>query len=204
MKLPLSAAYCSPYSVLWDKATLSLPMLLSKCIAFAVVIAIFLPCWSSSPTSPTSSHSIYFWVICEEYSCVQRHLPHVTSKSWWMEPDIRAPVNMPKGTSCRRSTSAASAPCSAAAAGSKWFLEQALIGGRECVRPYSRGTTCLSFLLHEWGWPGLIHHRGMLGREALSSFPLHFICSCVYCDPKCAGEQRSCIPGQQVVGGEEM
>lgn len=74
-----------------------------------------------------SSHSIYCWVVCEENACLQRHLPLVTSKSWWMEPDTKAPVIVPKGASCRRSTSAASPPCSGAAAGSKCFLEQALI-----------------------------------------------------------------------------
>lgn len=60
-----------------------------------------------------------FVIVCEEYACLQRHLPLVISTSWWMEPDIRAPVNMPKGTSCRRSTTAASPPGSGAAAGSK-------------------------------------------------------------------------------------
>lgn len=121
MKLPLSAAHGSHCSLLRQSpATPSLPMLLGKCAAFAVVIAIFLPCWSSSPTSPeNSSHSIYFWIVCEEYAYLQRHLPLVISTSWWMEPDIRAPVNMPKGTSRRRSTTAASPPGSGAAAGSK-------------------------------------------------------------------------------------
>lgn len=38
--------------------------------------------------SRVASHSICFWVVCEEYACLQRHLHLVTSKSWWMEPEL--------------------------------------------------------------------------------------------------------------------
>lgn len=40
--------------------------------------------------------------------------------------------------------------------------------------------------------------------EGPSSFPLHFVCPCICCDPRSIEKQRSCIRGQQVAGGEEM
>lgn len=41
-------------------------------------------------------------------------------------------------------------------------------------------------------------------RERLSSFSMCVICPCICCKPRSAGEERSCTPRQQVLGGEEM